>query len=179
MTLRELEKVDKKVFRENFRFRMFLKFNADEDELDEQFAALHEELFADYDCCACNNCCRLYNLTLTEDDARQIAEFKGIRVEELIKDYAENEEDSYTTAAPCPFLEKDGKCQIQNCKPTECIGFPYTNHPNRMSSLTSVMEYSQTCPVVFEIIQRLKDIYMFNKRPAMKVSGKKIRQSRG
>lgn len=36
--------------RENLEFRTFLKCNADEKELDEQFVRLHNELFEDYDC---------------------------------------------------------------------------------------------------------------------------------
>ena len=39
----------KKKENENIEFRTFLKCNADEKELDEQFKKLHEELFAKYD----------------------------------------------------------------------------------------------------------------------------------
>ena len=48
----------KKKENENIEFRTFLKCNADEKELDEQFKKLHEELFANYDCSRCRNCCR-------------------------------------------------------------------------------------------------------------------------
>ena len=39
----------KKKENENIEFRTFLKCNADEKELDEQFKKLHEELFTIYD----------------------------------------------------------------------------------------------------------------------------------
>ena len=39
--------------RENLEFRTFLKYKADEKELDEQFAMLHRDLFAGYDCSRC------------------------------------------------------------------------------------------------------------------------------
>ena len=50
----------KKKGNENIEFRTFLKCNADEKELDEQFKKLHEELFAKYDCSRCRNCCKMY-----------------------------------------------------------------------------------------------------------------------
>lgn len=49
----------KKKEEENFKFRSYLKGHADEKELDEQFLQLHKELFADYDCSKCRNCCKL------------------------------------------------------------------------------------------------------------------------
>ena len=45
---------------ENMAFRTYLKWNADEEELDKQFQKLHRELFADYDCSRCRNCCKMY-----------------------------------------------------------------------------------------------------------------------
>jgi hypothetical protein len=33
---------------ENYKFRTYLKINADPDELDQQFLRLHKELFAEY-----------------------------------------------------------------------------------------------------------------------------------
>ena len=40
----------KKKEKENLRFRSFLKCNADEEELDQQFLQLHKELFENFDC---------------------------------------------------------------------------------------------------------------------------------
>ena len=50
----------KKKADENYKFRSYLKGHADEEELDRQFMRLHKELFADYDCSKCRNCCRQY-----------------------------------------------------------------------------------------------------------------------
>lgn len=72
----------KKKKRENLEFRTFLKCNADEKELDEQFETLHDELFANYDCNRCRNC----------------------------------------------------------CKPDNCRNYPYTNQPERLQSLYSMLD---------------------------------------
>lgn len=46
ITPRKVKFEAKKKGNENIEFRTFLKCNADEKELDEQFKKLHEELFA-------------------------------------------------------------------------------------------------------------------------------------
>jgi Fe-S-cluster containining protein len=149
---------------ENYRFRLFLKNRADPDELDRCFAALHNELFAGYNCCQCHNCCVRYAVELTDEDEDRIAAFLGLGKEAFVQKYMGNTGDGYEIKPPCPFLENDGKCRVQPCKPEECRGYPYTDQPDRIGSLYGVMEFAEVCPVVFEIVQRLKDIYGFRSK---------------
>jgi Fe-S-cluster containining protein len=149
---------------ENHKFRQFLRTRADPDELDKHFAELHNELFAEYDCCRCHNCCEAYSVELSDEDAGRIAVFLGLGKEAFVQKYAQNTDAGYEINPPCPFLERDGKCRIQPCKPDECRGYPYTDQPDRIASLYGVMEFVGTCPVVFEIVQRLKAIYGFRSR---------------
>lgn len=153
----------RKLETENLRFRSFLKNHADSDELDRQFSALHNELFSGYDCCKCGNCCRAYSTVLPEDEITSIATFIGLTKQEFMSQYLVQEVDGYELKTPCRFLNVDGRCQIQNCKPAECIGFPYTDKPDRLESLLGIMSFAEECPVVFEIIERLKGIYRFRR----------------
>ena len=73
-------------------------------------------------------------------------------------------QDGLELPAPCRFLDMDGRCRIQECKPEECKGFPYTDRPDRLASLYSVLSAAEVCPVVFEILERLKELYHFGKR---------------
>jgi len=150
---------------ENIRFRTFLKNRADPDELDRQFAKLHNELFSGYDCCACHNCCREYDVVFSDKAAERIAGFLNQGKEAFIHEYLRENEDKdegeYKAKPPCPFLERDGKCRIQSCKPENCAGYPFTDQPERLWSLYSVMSAAEVCPVVFEIVQRLKGLYGF------------------
>ena len=57
---------------ENFKFRSYLKGHADEEELDKQFLRLHKELFADYDCRKCRNCCKMYKGSIPEEDVERM-----------------------------------------------------------------------------------------------------------
>ena len=65
----------KKKENENLEFRTFLKCHADETELDEQFKRLHDELFSNYDCSRCRNCCKMYHGSIPSEDLERDAEF--------------------------------------------------------------------------------------------------------
>ena len=162
---------------QNYKFRTFLKNRADDDELDAQFLALHKELFTGYDCCKCANCCKAYRIFLGNDEVKRIAEFLSMSENDFaalyLIDAEEGDDKPYKfkakpykfKAKPCAFLRDDGRCRIQDCKPDECTGFPYTDRPNRLSCMHSVIEHAEVCPIIFEILERLKAIYNFrNKR---------------
>lgn len=150
---------------ENLRFRTFLKNYADSDELDRQFLELHAELFAGYDCCRCGNCCRAYSTTLTEEEIINISTYLGMTRQKFLEDYLIRGRDGLGLPAPCRFLNAEGKRRLQECKPEECKGFPYTDRPpHRLESMYSILFASEVCPVVFEIIERLKKVYRFRTR---------------
>ena len=153
----------KKLEDENLRFRTFLKIHADPDELDRQFLELHKELFTGYDCCKCGNCCRAFSTVLQEEEISAIASQLGMERQEFITQCLIEGEDGWVLPAPCRFLGMDGKCQIQDQKPEECRGFPYTDRPERLWSLYSILSSAEVCPVVFEILERLKVQYHFRR----------------
>lgn len=59
---------------------------------------------------------------------------------------------------------KNGACEIEKCKPEGCREYPFTNKPERLFSLYSIVDSASVCPVVFEILERLKKIYRFKRR---------------
>ncbi len=146
---------------ENARFRVFLKTHAKANELDRQFSRLHEELFSQFDCCQCGNCCREYRTLLTEQEIDGIAKRLNLSEEAFVEDYLVETSDGLALDAPCPFLGADGKCAIQDCKPEECRGFPHTDAPGRLERMYSILSFAEACPVLFEILERLKDEYHF------------------
>lgn len=94
---------------ENYKFRSFLKGHADEEELDKQFLRLHKELFADYDCNKCRNCCKMYKGSIPEEDVEKDAEYLGITVEQFIDFFLEKEACGigyHTKHMPCDFYRK-------------------------------------------------------------------------
>jgi Fe-S-cluster containining protein len=150
---------------QNMKFRTFLKNRADPDELDAHFLKLHNELFSAYDCCKCNNCCKAYDIYLEDEDVQAAAEFLSQSQEDFIGEYLTETDDGYKlTRKPCVFLREDGRCRINAQKPSACRGYPFTDHPDRIASLMGILEFSEVCPVVFEILERLKKIYHFRTR---------------
>ncbi len=83
----EVYKAAKMKERENLRFRSFLKNHADDEELDRQFLALHNELFERYDCGQCANCCREYSTVLEEGEISAISDYLGMTLESFREKY--------------------------------------------------------------------------------------------
>ena len=159
----QIKEASKKRQDQNFRFRSFLKFNADSAELDAQFLKLHNELFSTYDCCTCGNCCREYDIFIKDKEIKPISEYLGQTEEYLKKNSLIKTNDGYKIKEqPCGFLCADGRCSIQECKPSACNEFPFTNKPDRLYALWGVIDFSEVCPIVFEILERLKKIYHFH-----------------
>lgn len=153
----------KKAEKENYRFRTYLKIHADKDELDKQFLELHNELFENYDCNKCRNCCREYAMVFEEGDINSAAKELRITKDEAINKYIKITVNGYESKdKTCCFLnEKDGTCKIESSKPEGCREYPFTNKPERLFSLLNIIESASVCPVVFEMLERLKKIYNF------------------
>lgn len=163
----EVKKAAKIMGADNLRFRSFLKNHADEEELDKQFLALHNELFADYECRKCRNCCKMYKGTFQEDELEKAAGYLNITTDQFKDFFLEFNEIEYsyeTKHSPCDFLEDNGECKLGDMKPESCRTYPYTNQPERLWSLYSVLNVVEVCPVAFEIFERLKEIYRFKNR---------------
>ena len=95
---------------------------------------MHEELFTIYDCGRCRNCCKMYPGGISAEDIERDANYLGM-------------------------TKEDGNCALDECKPENCKKYPYTDQPKRLSSLYSVLEAVEVCPVAFEIYERLKEEY--------------------
>lgn len=98
---------------------------------------------------------------------QQAAAYLQLSVEEFKEQFLEFDElhDRYETKhMPCDFLQKDGVCRLGGCRPESCKQFPYTDQPERLWSLYSVLEAVSVCPAAFEIWERLKVLYGFRFR---------------
>ncbi|MBC8062852.1 MAG: YkgJ family cysteine cluster protein [Clostridiaceae bacterium] len=150
---------------ENYSFRAYLKNHADEEVLDEQFSKLHKELFLSNDCSKCRNCCKEYSASFKEDELAPVAAFLKIAEKDFRDKYIKEELGGYQlNVRPCCFLKEDGGCQIEACKPVSCRDYPYTDKPERLFGLLSIVDSTSICPVVFEIFERLKQEYRFKRR---------------
>jgi len=81
----KIKEVYKKFADQNEKFRIFLKKNAIDYELDAHFARLHNEIFAGYDCCECTNCCKLYDILVDKNDIKTISQHLGLSENDFIE----------------------------------------------------------------------------------------------
>ena len=160
--LSKLKTAYERAAKQNEKFRVFLKNNAVDYELDAHFRRLHNELFAEYDCCTCSNCCKLYDILVDKYDIKRIAEYLRLSENEFIEQYLDVYEGGYKMKSkPCSFLDAYGKCRIQEIKPAVCQDFPYTDKPYRLYNINGILSFAEDCPIAFEILERLKMIYNY------------------
>ena len=172
----EIKEAYQKVADLNEKFRRFLKNNAVDYELDAHFLRLHNKLFFEYDCCKCGNCCKLYDVLVNKTDIERISQYLGLSEDDFIEKYlAANGDEYIMKEKPCSFLDADGKCKIYDIRPSVCGDFPYTDKPYRLYNMYGVLSFAEECPVVFEIIERLKKIYKYRSKDYQKEKRKKNR----
>ena len=126
---------------------------------------LHNELFLNYNCNKCRNCCREYSASFEEKEIGAVANFLKMAEEEFKDKYIKEDFGEYQlNVRPCCFLKDDGSCEIEACKPENCRDYPFTNKTERLSSMLSILTSASICPVVFEMLERLKQEYQFKRR---------------
>ncbi len=136
----------------------------DPKRLNEQFHAIHEEVFAKTDCLTCARCCRATGPLLTKQDIGRISKKQGMKPADFEKQYLRVDEDGdwVMKSVPCPFLELDtNKCTIYEYAPKSCRQYPHTDHSNMKSILGLTETNVRHCPAVFEIVERMKQSAQF------------------
>jgi len=161
MNIEKYKRMAKKKENENYRLRSFLK-TRDVKEVDKIFREAHSYVFSKIKCSECMNCCKVYNLSITGDEAKRISKHSGITLSQLkaLGEYDEESNCYNIKRKPCMFL-KDNKCSIEECKPESCIGYPGTNSEGVVWRLFSILDSSLVCPAVYEILEYVKEDYRF------------------
>ncbi|MDF9830003.1 YkgJ family cysteine cluster protein [Parabacteroides sp. PF5-6] len=127
-------------------------------DLDDTIHALHEEVFDEIDCLACANCCRSLGPRLTDRDIERIAAALRLKQQEVVARYLRIDEDGdyVFQSMPCPFLCSDNYCNIYADRPRACREYPHTDRKKFYQIHALTVRNAQTCPAVFEILERLK-----------------------
>ncbi|SHI15191.1 YkgJ family cysteine cluster protein [Clostridium magnum] len=108
---------------------------------------------------------KMYQITFEETEIEQASKLLKITKKEFMDKYIEETTNGYDIKGkPCCFLTENGACEIEKCKPEGCREYPFTNRPERLLSLLSIVDFASVCPVVFEMLERLKKTYGFKRR---------------
>lgn len=160
MDLNQLKHKSNAVRNENKKFFDKLKKSLPKD-LDQQFHLLHDEAFEKIDCLTCANCCKTTGPLFTQKDIERLASHFRIKPATFIDKYLHTDEDGdlVLNVLPCPFLGADNYCSVYENRPNACREYPHTNQRKMHTILKETHNNVSVCPAVFEIVEKLKNIY--------------------
>ncbi len=128
-------------------------------DLDDTIHYLHEEVFEEIDCLSCANCCRSLGPRFTDRDIEKIGSTLRMKPKDVVSNYLRIDEDGdyVFKTMPCPFLSEDNYCSIYVNRPKACREYPHTDRKKFIQIANLTIKNAETCPAVFEVLNRLKE----------------------
>jgi hypothetical protein len=103
----------------------------------------------------------------SEKEVHRLADRLQMTRGKFIESYLErsqNSEAAWTTrTTPCPFL-KDSRCSVYEDRPADCSGYPYLYEPDFVFRTLGMVERTFTCPIVYNVMEKLKESLGFSRR---------------
>lgn len=143
--------------KENRQFFDKLKLKKPKD-LDDYFHSAHEDVFSEFDCLDCANCCKTTSPIFYQKDIERAAKRLRLKPGEFIERYLKIDEDKdyVLQTAPCPFLGPDNYCSIYEDRPNACREYPHTDRKKMVQVLDLTYKNTLVCPAVLRITERVK-----------------------
>jgi Fe-S-cluster containining protein len=143
--------------RKTFEKKLNKLKKAKDSSLDERVHALHKEAFSKRDCLDCANCCKTLGPLLTNKDVERIAKHLRLKPGKFIDQYLKVDEDQdyVMKQMPCTFLGADNYCSIYDVRPKACADYPNTDLRKQKTMLHLMAKNIDTCPAVYEIVEKL------------------------
>lgn len=131
-------------------------------DLDAQFHKAHEEVFEDFDCLTCANCCKTTSPIWNDTDIQRVAKSLKLKVSDFLDQFLikDSEGDWVFPSAPCPFLDYENHCQIYEDRPRACKEYPHTDRKNMMGILNLTAKNVAICPAVEKMMEKLERVYL-------------------
>ena len=129
--------------------------------LDNVVKKLHDEVFEYTDCLECANCCKTISPIIIDRDIDRIARHLKLTPSEFTSEYLDldSDNDYVFRKTPCPFLMYDNYCSIYEVRPRACREYPHTDRKRFYQINTLTLKNTFVCPAVFDVVEKLKDIY--------------------
>lgn len=126
--------------------------------LDDIIHRLHNSVANHFNCLTCANCCKSISPRITDKDIERIAHRMKMKEVSFITSYLHMDEDQcyVFNDTPCPFLMTDNYCLIYEFRPKACREYPHTDRRRFYQILDLTMLNRELCPIVYEIVERLK-----------------------
>jgi Fe-S-cluster containining protein len=142
---------------ENLSFKNFLR-TQDGRSVDALVQALNAEITPKIDCTRCGNCCKSLMINVTEPEAENLSVHLQMDIASLKQKYIETSQQGnmVINTIPCHFLSGT-KCGIYAHRFAECREFPGLHRPNFTERLFATFMHYGRCPIVYNVIERLKE----------------------
>jgi uncharacterized protein len=143
--------------KENRQFFDKLKLKKPKD-LDDHFHSAHEDVFSEFDCLSCANCCKTTSPIFYQRDIERASKRLRVKPGEFIDRFLKIDEDKdyVLQSAPCPFLGSDNYCSIYEDRPNACREYPHTNRKKMVQILDLTYKNTLVCPAVLKITEKVK-----------------------
>ena len=127
--------------------------------LDNIVHQLHDEAFDEFDCLDCASCCKTIGPRLTNKDIERLAKHLKMKLPDFTNQYILTDEDGDYVFKdhPCPFLLPDNYCIVYENRPKACREYPHTDRKRFYQILELSHKNCETCPVVYDIFEELKN----------------------
>jgi Fe-S-cluster containining protein len=146
---------------ENKKFLQSLK-KKDTRQVDKAFHQTHERVFEELDCLTCGNCCKTTSPIFYQNDIERAGKALRMKPGDFIEKYLKVDEDQdyVLKSSPCPFLGAGNHCSVYEDRPKACREYPHTNRKKMVQIMDLTHKNTLVCPAVFEIVERLKKLYL-------------------
>ena len=149
--------------RDKNKFRLLIKSlkKIRKQELDAFVHNLHHRYFSDTDCLQCANCCKSLGPMFNNHDISRLSKYLRIKPKDFTAAYLKQDEDGdyVFQYMPCPFLMDDNYCMVYHARPKACREYPHTDKVNFQQILVLSLKSTETCPVVYKIMEALEAKY--------------------
>lgn len=150
---------------ENWRFRTYLRTASrlSEGRVDRLAEKIGRAAEAQMDCTTCGACCRDIIVPVNTEEQVRLARRLGLSPEQFAERYLVTNDDDEPAieARPCPFLDGN-RCSVYEDRPEVCRGYPYVGG-NIRSRMIGIIERAETCPIIFHMLEELKDAVGFRR----------------
>lgn len=146
----------------NDRFSEFLS-RLDSEALDLEIFRLEKIVTPQINCTDCGNCCKSLMVNINEEEADRASKYLNQSREEFDELYIEKSEAGkmLINTIPCHFL-KDNACSIYEVRFEGCREFPALHLPHFQKRLFTVFMHYSRCPIIFNVMEELKDVVGFD-----------------
>ena len=147
------------------RFRVHLKVHLplSNPELDAVVRETTDAVWSKIDCLGCGNCCRSLQIVVDDKDIRRLSKRLKMTPAAFARSYVGLADDGtmfFAQSPPCPFLGDGNACTVYEDRPKACRDFPYLHDPHFRSRSLTMRENVATCPIVYNVWERLKARFM-------------------